>query len=159
MSSAEMVERRKSGESYASIGRDFGVSGEWVRRVCAKEDVSYEIACRRCGDTFEAATAGAAPVCPSCRGRHCIVCGEPFSRDQWRSDDGEAHASCRRGLVVRGASGGTTFRSVETGIYRRIYKTTGITLDGYYVGVGNPRRLVRCRTLREARLAQKAARE
>ena len=158
---AEMYRRRRAGQDLRSLGERYGLSGEWVRVLCERAGVFPAGTCRRCGERFERASATELPVCPACRSRHCVVCGGPFTRNQWAYDDSDTHKACRR--ESRGSKGGATYRSVETGVYRRMYKTTGVLLDGYYVNDGL--RLVRHPTLhaareaRAARLAERAAKE
>lgn len=151
----EMIERRQAGETLRSIAADYGVSYEWVRQICA--GVRLTVTCRRCGETFSPARSPreAVPVCPTCRARHCVVCGKGFSRKQWTEDDGEAHKSCRK--ESRGSKGGTTYRAEEPGIYRRIYKETGIVLDGYFVAREGGSGFRRVATLHEARDLRKGA--
>lgn len=159
----EMLTRRAAGQSMRQIAADYGVSHEWVRIVCEREGVVPIVACRRCGDTFEQRAIQSAHLCPACRERRCTVCGEPFTRDQLLADDGDAHRSCRR--VIRGAMGGTTYRSVETGIYQRIYKTTGTPLKGFTVYDHATRTYHRYPNITQARrgrkeiLARRAAKE
>lgn len=51
----------------------------------------------------------------------------------------------------RGARGGTTYRAVERGIYRRQYKTTGIVLPGFFVNDLRERTFRRFVSLEDAR--------
>lgn len=149
----EMLTRRAAGQSMRQIADDYGVSHEWVRIVCDRAGVVPVVACRRCGETFEQRAVQSAALCPACRDRRCTICGEGFTRDQLLADDGEAHRSCRR--ENRGAMGGTTYRAVEPGIYQRIYKSTGLPLDGFTVYDYANRKYHRYPNITQARKARK----
>jgi hypothetical protein len=134
--------RRRHGETLQQIGDRYGLTRERVRQIAGEVLISKQC---RCGNRYETHLTNQV-LCGEC------VCKKPGCENRLTRQQALHSGYCKpeHKPDYKGASGGATFRTVETGIYRRYYIESGLDTDGFYVMNHNTKKFERFDTLEQA---------